>query len=289
MSANFNLRHLVISIRKSKSEGNRKHKQSQWNNYLIQCSHFQAFQPNIAFDCVPVIAQSKYEKIWCGDRKTRETNANSSKSTHCLSRHVHTHNSKVSNISCFITGLGWLAIKLTFRFISNICNGTGQLPSKSQLPNILLIENLVQTHHAHWHGGETSTRLGCEESAVGANACQNFEEFQRKQTCVKHKPINMKRHRQCIEIIIAWTNKLQNPLPLIRKYVCSMHVCFMYLRMCNHGHIHLTAPQTQMHLRNYDVYCSDHNKLDNNPVTSVTRKEFRGCVFQCSVWAPLSQ
>ena len=42
-----------------------------------------------------------------------------------------------------------------------------------------------------------------------------------------------------------------------------------------------------MHLRNYDVYCSDHNKLDNNPVTSVTRKEFRGCAFQCSVWAPL--
>ena len=100
----------------------------------------------------------------------------------------------------------------------------------------------------------------------------------------------MKRHRQCIEIIIAWTNKLQNPLPLIRKYVCSMHVCFMYLRMCNHGHIHLTAPQIQMHLRNYDVYCKgDHSKLDNNPVTSVTRKEFRGCAFQCSVWAPLSQ
>ena len=54
-------------------------------------------------------------------------------------------------------------------------------------------------------------------------------------------------------------------------------------------HIHLTAPQIQMHLRNYDVYCSDHDKLDNNPVTIVTRKEFRGCVFQCSVWAPLSQ
>ena len=66
-----------------------------------------------------------------------------------------------------------------------------------------------------------------------------------------------------------------------------MHVCFMYLRMCNHGHIHLTAPQIQMHLRNYDVYCKgDHSKLDNNPVTSVTRKEFRVAHFNAQFGRP---